>query len=121
MSAVPTSPKIYPITHVNNLQQIIASGGLVSDARIAAHAASLQIVGMAKLKTRRFSLPVSCHPGDVVADYVPFYFSPCSVMLYLMSKGNHPELTFKGPRPNRLGQAIQWANAQSRWAFSSKR
>ncbi len=80
---------------------------------------------MNRIKQRRLSLPVSCHPGDAVGDYVPFYFCPRSVMLYIISRANHDDLAYRGgQRPivhvqADLHSTIAWAEAQSkRWAFS---
>jgi len=83
------------------------------------------VVGMQTIKARRLTLPVSCHEGDYVGDYVPFYFCPRSVMLYLLNKGNHPELHYKGGQgpivhlESDLKDVLEWANRSGRrWAFS---
>ena len=81
MSTPPATPRIYHITHVNNLPAIIANGGLVSDAAILARGGPAATIGMSNIKQRRLSLPVSCHPGLNVGDCVPFYFCPRSTML----------------------------------------
>lgn len=39
---------------------------------------------MNEVKRHRFDLPVRCHPGDRVADYVPFYLCPRSIMLFII-------------------------------------
>jgi hypothetical protein len=63
---------------------------------------------MTAIKRRRLGLPLPCHAGDRVADYVPFYFCPRSVMLYLIHRGNHPELTYQGGQsPNRRGYGVR--------------
>lgn len=94
--AAPASPKLYHITHVDNLAAIIAAGGLRSDARMRADGGPSVSIGMPHLKERRLSMPVRCHGGDVVGDYVPFYFCPRSIMLYLIYRANHEQLAFKG-------------------------
>jgi hypothetical protein len=121
----PASPKIYHITHVSNLPSIIAAGGLISDAAIIQQGGPPAAIGMSKIKQRRLGLPVNCHPGDFVGDYVPFYFCPRSVMLYLLYMGNHPELTYKGGQgpivhlEADLKAVVDWADANNqRWAFS---
>ena len=43
---------------------------------------------MGEIKARRLAQPVRCNPGTLVGDYVPFYFCPRSVMLYLIYKAN---------------------------------
>jgi hypothetical protein len=125
VSVPPESPKIYHITHVSNLPSIIAAGDLVSDAAILQQGGPPAAVGMSKIKQRRLKLPVTCHPGDFVGEYVPFYFCPRSVMLYLLYRGNHPELTYRGGQgpivhlEADLKAVVDWADANGRrWAFS---
>ena len=51
---------------------------------------------MSGIKRRRLEdLEVYCHPGTKVGDYVPFYFCPRSVMLFVIHRANHPELTYR--------------------------
>ena len=80
-------------------------------------------IGMANIKARRLRLPVPCHPGTFVGDYVPFCFCPRSVMLYLLHRGNHPELPYRGGEGRivhleaGLNQAVAWAERTGRrWA-----
>lgn len=58
-------------------------------------------------------------------DCVPFYFCPRSVMLYLIHRGNHPELDYRGGQAPilhfeaDLHAMAAWAHAQQRrWAFT---
>ncbi len=125
MPTPPTQPKIYHITHVNNLPSIIADGGLMSDATMIARGGPSMAIGMSSIKQRRLSLPVLCHQGDYVGEYVPFYFCSRSVMLYLLYRGNHPELAYTdGQEPivhleAELHDAVAWADGQGqRWAFT---
>ena len=80
---------------------------------------------MSEVVARRKRLPVSCHPGTCVGDYVPFYFCPRSVMLYVISRGNHSSLTYRGGQApivhleTDLHAVVEWADGQdNRWAFS---
>ena len=122
----PSKPKIYHITHVDNLTRIIARGGLLSDARMLEEGGPDQAIGMSKIKRRRLEeIEVTCHPGTMVGEYVPFYFCPRSVMLYLIYRGNHPELDYRGGQDPiihleaDLYQVVEWANDKGvRWAFS---
>jgi len=92
VSPPPTNPKLYHITHVQNLPSILVASCLSSDARRIAQGLVTTNVGMTKIKERRLALEVECHPGTKVGEYVPFYFCPRSIMLYLLYRGNHPEL-----------------------------
>lgn len=83
------------------------------------------IIGMGKIKTRRLSLPVPCHPGTCVGDYVPFYFCSRSIMLFVIHCANHPELIYRGGQgpiihfEADLHKVTRWAKAgRRRWAFS---
>jgi len=82
-------------------------------------------VGMDAIKQRRLSLAVNCHPGTYVGEYVPFYFCPRSVMLYLLHRGNHPDLTYREGQGEivhlmaPLDAALEYAHANGiKWAFS---
>ena len=125
MTGPPVDPKIYHITHVDNLAAIVGEGGLASDARMIARGGPEAAIGMSDIKTRRLSLPVSCHPGDHVADYVPFYFCPRSIMLYVIYRGNDPDLSYRGGQgpivhfEADLLETVAWADqANRRWVFS---
>src|SRR5438094_4220821 len=84
-NSMPAEPKIYHITHVDNLPRILEAGVLWSDAKRLELGIDCEIVGMSSIKQRRIQeLSVSCHPGTKVGHYVPFYFCPRSVMLYIL-------------------------------------
>jgi ssDNA thymidine ADP-ribosyltransferase DarT-like protein len=125
MYQVPAQPKIYHILHVDRLASVLAVGGLWCDAQIQRQGGAGTTIGMSRIKQRRLSLPVKCHPGDNVGDYVPFYFCSRSIMLYLIHMANHVELTYRGGQgpiihlQADLNATVAWADAQRRrWAFS---
>ena len=125
MSPPPPRPQIYHITHVDNLPAIMAEGCLVSDAAMIARGGPAAPIGMSTIKQRRLALPVHCHPGDRVGDYVPFYFCPRSIMLFVIHCRNHPELTYRGGQEPivhleaDLHDVVAWARGNGRrWAFS---
>src|SRR5271157_993904 len=126
MSSVPQNPKIYHITHVSNLSKIV-DAVLWSDAERIRQGMDCTVVGMREIKRRRLEeLDVHCHPGTRVGDYVPFYFCPRSIMLYILHRGNHPDLNYReGQHPivhlqADLHNTVQLANQNGvRWAFSN--
>jgi hypothetical protein len=126
MAPVPSSPKIYHITHIDNLPNIVASKELVSDAKRISSGLSCSLVGMSTIKQRRLNeIRVPCHTGTTVGQYVPFYFCPRSLMLYILHKGNHPELTYPGGQEPivhlqaDLNTVINLANLNGiKWAFT---
>lgn len=125
MSHAPAQPMIYHITHVNNLRSIVTTGKLLSDTQIISLGGPSASIGMSEIKQRRLTLPVKCHPGTFVGEYVPFYFCPRSVMLYVINRANHPELQFQGGQDDivhieaNLYSVVDWANSINRpWAIS---
>jgi hypothetical protein len=125
MSPPPAAPKIYHIVHVDRLASIIRCGGLLSDSVMSQHTGHGTVIGMSDIKTRRLSLPVGCHPNSCVGDYVPFYFCPRSVMLYVIHMANHPTLAYRGGQTPiihleaNLSDVAGWASQTGgRWAFS---
>ncbi len=126
MGVIPDNPKIYHITHLNNLPSIAEAGALYSDEECRRIKPKHAVVGMSAIKQRRLTeLPVLCHRGTKVGEYVPFYFCPRSVMLYILYMGNHPDITYRdGQRPivhlqADLQAVVRWAeNNRINWAFS---
>jgi hypothetical protein len=125
MTGAPAEVRIYHITHMDNLPSILADEGLWSDAEMITRGGARASIGMGRIKERRLSLPVKCHPPDRVGEYVPFYFCPRSIMLYLIHRANHPELTYRGGQAPilhleaDLRQTVAWAEREGRrWAFS---
>ena len=126
MTDIPANPKIYHITHVDNLASVMHAGCIWSDAKRLEMELNTQVVGMSNIKERRLRhLTVMCHPGTKVGEYVPFYFCPRSVMLYTLYMRNHPELSYRGGQgpivhlQADLRATVAWAEANgSRWAFS---
>lgn len=128
MAKVPTRPKIYHITHLRNLPRIIEAGVLWSDRKRLELGMVCDVVGMPHIKRRRLhEIDVDCHDNTHVGDYVPFYFCPRSVMLYLLHRGNHPDVKHtEGQQPilhleADLRAVVAWADhARCRWAFTDR-
>lgn len=126
MTPIPDQPKVYHITHLDNLAKIIRDGVLWSDAERIRRGLDCEVVGMSEIKRRRLEeIGVDCHPGTMVGQYVPFYFCPRSVMLYILHMGNNPGLTYHGGQGPiihlraDLKTVLEWAEGEGRrWAFS---
>ncbi|ABS64535.1 conserved hypothetical protein [Parvibaculum lavamentivorans DS-1] len=123
--AIPAQPKIYHIVHVQNLASIVTDGHLWSDATMVNRPPGGTVIGMGGIKLRRLRLPVTCHQGTHVGDFVPFYFCSRSIMLYVLHCANHAELTYRGGQQPivhleaDLYRSVRWAEENgSRWAFS---
>ncbi len=126
MATPPARPKIYHITHGENLAGIIADGCLWSDAEMIVRGGPAAAIGLEGIKKRRLEeLDVACHPGAKVGQFVPFYFCPRSPMLYIMHKANYPGLIYKGGQrlilhlEADLYEVAAWADDAGRpWAFT---
>ncbi|WP_152018343.1 type II toxin-antitoxin system toxin DNA ADP-ribosyl transferase DarT [Aliarcobacter butzleri] len=118
--------KIYHIVHIDKLQSIINSGGLLSDSEVIRQGLNGTTIGMNSIKQRRLNeLTLSTYPDLFVGQCVPFYFCPRSVMLYMMSV-NSCNMEYQGGQDNiihleaDLMNSIAWANSNGRrWVFTS--
>ena len=81
---------------------------------------------MNDIKRRRLTeLRLNSHRDLYVGACVPVYFCPRSVMLYVISQANHPQLTYRGGQDPivhleaDLRATVAWAEEQDlRWAFT---
>src|SRR3712207_2675611 len=85
MDLNPTRGLIFRITHRDNLPWILDHGlycktTLRSDPNFVS-------IGNADLIDKRARRQVPIHPGGTLSDYVPFYFTPKSPMLYNIKTG----------------------------------
>ena len=126
MSTPPQRSDIFHIVHVDRLDSVIADGKLFSDSAVRSAPRGGTMIGMGSIKQERLRQPVRCHEGDCVGDYVPFYFCSRSIMLYVIHKANHPELTYRGGQgpivhlQADVHEAVAWAGEQARrWAFTT--
>jgi hypothetical protein len=126
MSPIPDDPKVYHITHVSNLPDVVRAGCLWSDAKRLELGVPCRVVGMSTIKERRLGIPVPPHPGTTVGQYAPFYFCPRSIMLFILHRANHPDLEYRGGQAGivhlvaDLRGTVRWADEQMcAWAFTS--
>jgi hypothetical protein len=111
---------------LDTFRRIVGDGKLVCDAEVVRRGGTAVTIGMSRIKERRLKeLEVTCHPGTLVGDYVPFYFCPRSIMLFVIYKGNSPDLAYRGGQgpivhlEADLHEVVEWARARKRkWAFS---
>ena len=126
MSDIPQNPKIYHITHVDNLDNILHDKVLWSDAKRREFDMECEMDGMSEIKRSRLEeCVVKCYPDTMVGEYVPFYFCPRSIMLYILHMGNHQDISYRGGQgpilhlQADLEATIKWANESGvRWAYS---
>lgn len=122
----PTDLKIYHITHIDNLSSIVQSGYIYSDASMLRNSLAVHNIGMSEIKLRRLhQIEVSPYPGTKVGEYVPFYWCPRSVMLYIIYRGNNSDLAYQGGQnpilhlQSDLNKVLTYATQNKiKWAFS---
>lgn len=90
--------RLYRITHLDNLPHILAQGGIWCGNEMARQDLSFVSIGDKDLTHKRSVKPVSIAAGGTLNDYVPFYFCPRSVMLYLIER-RHPSTYGGGQEP----------------------
>lgn len=125
--SVPTTPKIYHIIHFDRLPSIIEDKYLWCDREIIKRECSGTSIGMSKIKHRRLTeLTLESYPHLFVGDCVPFYFCSRSVMLYLIWRGNHSELSYQDGQEfiihlqADLYKTIEWAAQNNKkWVFTT--
>jgi hypothetical protein len=120
----PLNPKIYHIVHIDRLQSIVADGYLFCDAAIVKKNPPGTTIGMNRIKERRLTSKLSSYDLNV-GDCVPFYFCPRSVMLYLLSRGNHQDIHYHGGQEAiihfeaDMAAVVGWAEKNhQRWLFT---
>lgn len=88
--ATPNPTPIIHMTHIDNLPQIISSGGLLATGSLQSNGIAYTNIAYSSIQSQRATRSVPCGPGGLLHDYVPFYFAPRSPMLYTINRGNVP-------------------------------
>jgi hypothetical protein len=81
----PEKALIWRIVHRDNIPWILDNGLYCGNS--ATRAPNWVSIGNPDLTCRRAMHPVPLHPGGCLNDYVPFYFTPFSVMLRNINTG----------------------------------
>src|SRR5713226_8913942 len=76
---------IFRICHRDNILKVLEDG--VCYCWSAAKDGKFVDIGNRELIAKRKSHSVPCGPGGTLSDYVPFYFTPFSPMLYNIKTG----------------------------------
>ena len=90
MKIIPEKTGIYRITHLKNLPFILKNGLHCPNSETQDTA--FVSIGFPTLVANRNTRTVEINPYGTLADYVPFYFAVKSPMLYVIYKGNDPEV-----------------------------
>ena len=111
--------------HINNFPSVLNEGKIYCDRIMQSKNLKSFSIGLSDIKKRRLNkLKLSSYPALFVGDFVPFYFCPRSIMLYLIYKKN-PNLKYKGGQSDiihleaDLFEVIKWATINNiKWAFT---
>lgn len=87
MQSEAQSTYIYRITHVENIPWITANGLHCQNS--CNQDPKFRPIGIQNLINKRSSRPVPVNPGGMLSDYIPFYFTSRSPMLYNIKTGRH--------------------------------
>lgn len=79
--------RIFRITHVRNVAWMLEHGLVCRSSKLADP--NFITIGLPDLIERRKAHPVPIAPGGRLGDYVPFYFTPSSVMLLNIKTGRN--------------------------------
>lgn len=83
----------YRITHIQNLPLILQHGIVGKHHPLASNA--FIAIGNPEIIDVRSITPVKIDGYGMIGDYVPFYFTPKSIMQYIIIKGHHAPLVPK--------------------------
>lgn len=81
----PEKALIFRITHIDNVPWILDHGLYCRSSSICDP--DFRMIGNPELIERRRHRLVPIPPGGLLSDYVPFYFTPSSIMLYNIKTG----------------------------------
>jgi len=81
-----TKTRIFHMTHVDNLPNILCQGKLLAKSRVKKN--QRKSIASEEVQSRREKTLVTKPPGGVLHDYVPFYFAPRAPMLYCNHVGS---------------------------------
>ena len=116
----PLRIRIYHITHIDNLANIIADGCIWSDYQRIARNIEHTNIGYSHIKERRLQHRVTVSQGGTLGHYVPFNFCPRSVMLYVVNKG-HANYTEGQTEVVHLVSSVGAViNAKQPWLFTDR-
>lgn len=123
----PDKAYIFRITHIRNVPFILDHGIHCRSGGI--HDPEFIAIGLPGIINRRAVHPVPIAPGGTLADYVPFYFTPWSIMLLNIKSGKNPEVIKREseeivimvsslPRLTELGRGFIFTNGHAALAES---
>jgi hypothetical protein len=97
MSNPPEKPKIYHITHIDNLSSISSAGWIESDGHRIEQGGTQTCIGMTEIKRRRlFEIEVSCHPEQKLENMFLLLLLSINLCLYSSHRKSSRCVHYKG-------------------------
>jgi len=87
LELTPERARIFRITHIENVPWILENG--LRCCNSTCRDPNFREIGNRELIAKRKGHPVPIPPGGTLGDYVPFYFTPFSPMLFNIKTGWH--------------------------------
>jgi hypothetical protein len=81
----PDEARIFRITHIDNVPWILDHGLHCKSSKV--QDPNFVQIGLRELIDKRATRRVHKKPGGSLGDYVPFYFTPWSIMMYNIKTG----------------------------------
>lgn len=87
----PIPTRIFHITHIDNLRNIIAADELSSKNKLDKNSNRYRNIAYLDVQNKRKNIMVTIAKGGNLHNYVPFHFAPRSPMLYAIHHDKIPE------------------------------
>lgn len=107
---------IFRIIPIENLESDLQNGLFARNS--ASYDVMRKDIGNKEIIEERNNRVVKCFPGTVVNDYVPFYFSVRTPMLYNIKTGKGVPMRFQKDIVYLCGKLIDFANDEFQWCFT---
>jgi hypothetical protein len=85
LNLTPEKAYVFRITHRDNVPWIVRNGLHCRNSRVVDP--NFISIGNSELIDKRRTQEVPCPPGGCLSDYIPFYFTPHSVMMFQINTG----------------------------------
>lgn len=83
----PNPTRIYRFIHIDNLTVVLTRAALHAPNHVPNDGLVYKTIHNVDIQAQRRVTAISCGPGGVIHDYVPFYFGPRTPMLYQLHTG----------------------------------
>lgn len=118
--SAPLDPRIFHITHVDNLASIFEAGRLFCDRERVARKLSSTNIAHVHIKDRRQKRNVPTRGGGTLSDYVPFNFCSRSVMLCAVHQGHQDYLGGQEAIVHLVSSVSAATATGQAWAFTDR-